>query len=80
MTFKKKRAFYFGGASGLLLCAMADGALAQDATVPAASTQLPEITVTAPSPIVASITQRSPFRGDPSALRLTSSEPSDVII
>src|SRR5712671_5136803 len=52
MTSKKKRAFQFGGASGLLLCAMADGALAQDATVPAASTQLPEITVTAPSPIV----------------------------
>ena len=26
MTFKKKRAFHFGGASWLLLCAMADGA------------------------------------------------------
>ena len=52
MTFKKKRAFHFGGASWLLLCAMADGALAQDAAAPAASTQLPEITVTAPSPIV----------------------------
>src|SRR3954449_10907622 len=52
MTSKKKRAFHFGGASGLLLCAMADGALAQDAAAPAASTQLPEITVTAPSPIV----------------------------
>ena len=33
MTSKKKRAFHFGGASGLLLCAMADGALAQDAVV-----------------------------------------------
>src|SRR3954451_1479311 len=52
MTSKKKPAFHFGGASGLLLCAMADGALAQDAAAPSASTQLPEITVTAPSPIV----------------------------
>lgn len=52
MTSKKKRAFHFGGASGLLLCAMADGAMAQNAAAPAASTQLPEITVTAPSPIV----------------------------
>ena len=52
MTSKKKRAFHFGGASWLLLCAMADGALAQDAAAPSASTQLPEITVTAPSPIV----------------------------
>src|SRR5437762_3043614 len=52
MTFKKKRAFHFSGASWLLLCAMADGALAQDAAAPPASTQLPEITVTAPSPIV----------------------------
>ena len=52
MTFKKKRAFHFGGASWLLLCAMADGALAQNPAAPPASTQLPEITVTAPSPIV----------------------------
>jgi iron complex outermembrane receptor protein len=52
MTSKKKRAFHFGGASGLLLCAIADGALAQNAAAPSASTQLPEITVTAPSPIV----------------------------
>ena len=52
MTFLKKRAFHFGGASWLLLCAMADGAVAQDAAAPPASTQLPEITVTAPSPIV----------------------------
>lgn len=52
MTFKNKRAFHFGGTSWLLLCAAADGALAQAA--PAASTQLPEITVTAPSPIVRS--------------------------
>ena len=52
MTFKKKRAFHFGGASWLLLCAMADGAMAQEAAAPVSSTQLPEITVTAPSPIV----------------------------
>jgi iron complex outermembrane receptor protein len=65
MTFKKKRAFHFGGASWLLLCAMADGALAQDAAAPAASTQLPEITVTAPSPIVrrrAVVPSRTPVR------------------
>ena len=52
MTFKKKRAFHCGGASWLLLCAMADGAMAQEAAAPVSSTQLPEITVTAPSPIV----------------------------
>lgn len=52
MTFKKKRAFHFGGASWLLLCAVADGALAQDTASPPTSTQLPEISVTAPSPIV----------------------------
>jgi iron complex outermembrane recepter protein len=50
MILRKKRAFHFGGASWLLLCATADAALAQ--TAPPASTQLPEITVTAPSPIV----------------------------
>jgi iron complex outermembrane recepter protein len=49
MTIRKRRAFYFGGASWLLLCAIGNGALAEDA---APSTQLPEITVTAPSPIV----------------------------
>jgi iron complex outermembrane receptor protein len=52
MIFKKKRAFHFGGASWLMLCAMADGALAQDSAAPPAATALPEITVTAPSPIV----------------------------
>ena len=50
MTFPTRRAFHLGGASWLLLCAMDSGAAAQDATGPA--TQLPEITVTAPSPIV----------------------------
>ncbi|MEH2519681.1 iron complex outermembrane receptor protein [Bradyrhizobium sp. AZCC 1610] len=52
MTFKKKRAFYFGGASWLLLCAVGNQAMAQGAAATSSSTQLPEITVTAPSPIV----------------------------
>jgi iron complex outermembrane receptor protein len=51
MTFKKKRAFHVGGASWLLLCAVGNQAMAQGAAPPS-STQLPEITVTAPSPIV----------------------------
>lgn len=50
MTFPTRRAFHLGGASWLLLCAMGSGAAAQDAARP--TTQLPEITVTAPSPIV----------------------------
>jgi len=50
MTFKTRRAFHIGGASWLLLCAVGSPATAQDAAKPAA-TQLPEITVTAPSPI-----------------------------
>src|SRR3954466_9128082 len=65
MTSRKKRTFHLGGASGLLLCAMADGALAQSAAAPAASTQLPEITVTAPSPIVRrkpAVPSRTPAR------------------
>ncbi|MBR1120403.1 TonB-dependent receptor [Bradyrhizobium lablabi] len=47
MRIPNKRAFYIGGASCLALCAIDARAIAQDA--PAA---LPEITVTAPSPIV----------------------------
>ena len=50
MTFPTRRAFHLGGASWLLLCTMGSGAMAQDAARP--TTQLPEITVTAPSPIV----------------------------
>ena len=46
MTFQKKRALQIGGASWLLLGAMHGGALADDPP-----TQLPDITVTAPSPI-----------------------------
>ena len=52
MGFQKRRTFHLGGASWLLLCAAAGGAMAQDAAKPPSSTQLPEITVTAPSPIV----------------------------
>jgi iron complex outermembrane recepter protein len=49
---QRRRAFYPGGASWLLLCTVAGGdAMAQDAAAPSAA-QLPEITVTAPSPIV----------------------------
>jgi len=65
MRSKKKRAFHAGGAIWLLLCAMADGALAQDAVAPSAATQLPEITVTAPSPIArrrAVVPTRKPVR------------------
>jgi iron complex outermembrane receptor protein len=52
MTFHKGRALHIGGASWLFLSAIGSGALAEDAAVPSSSTQLPEITVTAPSPIV----------------------------
>src|SRR5882757_2667055 len=65
MTFKKKRAFYIGGTSWLLLCAVSNHAMAQDAATPQSSTQLPEITVTAPSPIVrrrAVVPSRTPVR------------------
>src|SRR6266568_3560729 len=65
MSFFVKRAFHISSASWLLLCAMADGALAQDAAAPSASTPLPEITVTAPSPIVrrrAVVPSRTPVR------------------
>ena len=47
MRIQKRRTLYAGGASWLALCAMGAAALAQNA--PAA---LPDITVTAPSPIV----------------------------
>src|SRR5262245_16345183 len=62
MTSQRRRTFHIGGASWLLLCAAASGAMAEDppapaapppaASTPAPSTQLPEINVTAPSPIV----------------------------
>ncbi|HEY0301371.1 MAG TPA: TonB-dependent receptor plug domain-containing protein, partial [Rhizomicrobium sp.] len=47
MRIPKRRAFYIGGASCLALCAISGNAIAEDA--PAA---LPDISVTAPSPIV----------------------------
>jgi len=64
MTFDKKRAFHAGGASWLLLCAIGNHAMAEDAAKPSASTQLPEITVTAPSPIVRhrTVPTRAPVR------------------
>ncbi len=65
MRFQKRRVFHLGGASWLLLCAAAGGAMAQDAATPPSSTQLPEITVTAPSPIVrrrAVVPARTPVR------------------
>ncbi len=52
MTSPMRRAFHFGGASWLVLCAIGSSAMAEDAVAPSSSTQLPEITVTAPSPIV----------------------------
>ena len=58
----QRRAIYIGGASWLILCATGNGALAQDA---ATSTQLPDITVTAPSPIQrhrAVVPARAPVR------------------
>jgi iron complex outermembrane receptor protein len=49
MAIFVRRAFYLGGAGSLLLSAIGTGATAQNAAPP---TQLPEITVTSPSPIV----------------------------
>jgi iron complex outermembrane receptor protein len=51
MIFPAQRISQFGGASWLLLCAVSNGAMAQDATPSRPATQLPEITVTAPTPI-----------------------------
>ncbi len=49
MTFQQRRAFHIGGASWLLLCAIGNGAMAEDAApTPSSATQLPEISVTAP--------------------------------
>jgi iron complex outermembrane recepter protein len=64
MTFLTRRAFHLGGASWLLLSAIGSGALAQGAAAPPSTTQLPEITVTAPSPIVRRkpVASRTPAR------------------
>jgi len=49
MTFQRRRAFHVGGASWLVLCAIGNGAMAEDtAPAPSSATQLPEISVTAP--------------------------------
>jgi iron complex outermembrane receptor protein len=58
MTFPTRRVFHIGGASWLILCELGGSAMAQDAAAPSGHTQLPEITVTAPSPIV----RRQPVR------------------
>jgi iron complex outermembrane recepter protein len=64
MTFHKTNALHIGSASWLLLCAIGNGAMAEDAAAPSSSTQLPEITVTAPSPIVRhrTVPSRAPTR------------------
>src|SRR4051794_2195027 len=51
MAFLVKRAFHISGASWLVLCGISSNAMSQDAAPPRA-TQLPEITVNSPSPIV----------------------------
>jgi iron complex outermembrane receptor protein len=51
MTFQGRRTIAIGGASWLLLCAASHGAIADDAPSASSPTQLPDITVTAPSPI-----------------------------
>jgi iron complex outermembrane receptor protein len=64
MTIHKRRALHLGGASWLILCAIGNNAMAEDAAAPSSSTQLPDITVTAPSPIVRhrSVPSRNPTR------------------
>jgi iron complex outermembrane receptor protein len=55
MSFSLQRTFLAASSASLLLCALGGAALAQDSQAPAAgggATALPEITVTAPSPIV----------------------------
>jgi iron complex outermembrane receptor protein len=55
MSFSLRRRFLASSSASLLLCAFGGAALAQDSQAPAAAgsgTALPEITVTAPSPIV----------------------------
>src|SRR5882757_9548389 len=51
MTFQRRRTISIGGASWLLLCAASHGALADDTPSASSTTPLPDITVTAPSPI-----------------------------
>jgi len=80
MTFQRRRAITLGGASWLLLCAANHGAMADDPAPASSSTQLPEITVTAPSPIqrhrtVPSHTPTRVVRAAPSRNREHPAEP-----
>ena len=80
MTIQRRRAIHLGGTSWLLLCAMGSGATAQDAARP--TTQLPEITVTAPSPIqrrtVAPRTPARVARTGPAVAREPAAQPAPV--
>jgi iron complex outermembrane recepter protein len=71
MGSKRRRAIHVGGASWLLLCAVGGNAMAEDAPAPAAATQLPEINVTAPSPIVRHRRAAAPARAPVRAARST---------
>ncbi|VIO71161.1 TonB-dependent receptor [Bradyrhizobium ivorense] len=64
MTFQGRRTLTIGGASWLLLCAASHGAIADDTPSASTPTQLPDITVTAPSPIQRhrTVTTRTPTR------------------
>ncbi|SPP97488.1 TonB-dependent receptor [Bradyrhizobium vignae] len=63
MSFQLRRAQRLGGASLLLLGAAATPALAQDSAQDKSSTEIPAVTVTAPSPIVRRVVPtRSPVR------------------
>jgi iron complex outermembrane receptor protein len=70
MKFQQTRALHLGGASLLLLCMIGDRAVAQDGAAPASATQLPSVTVTAPSPIV-----RRQIVPAPNPTRLTRAAP-----
>src|ERR1700738_4175809 len=67
MAFFVRRAFHISSASWLLLCGMGGSAMSQDAAPPPSSTQLPEITVTSPSPILRQ--NRAPPRTPPRIAR-----------
>src|SRR3954466_7064960 len=60
MSFEPTRSIHVGGVSWLMLCAIGSGAIAQNAPSPSSATQLPAVTVTAPSPITRRQVVRSP--------------------
>src|SRR3954453_5026098 len=70
MRFQLTRALPLGGAGLLLLCMIGHRGVAQDGTAPASATQLPSVTVTAPSPIV-----RRQIVPAPNPTRLTRAAP-----